>query len=1232
MKYIWKDTLKSIKKSLSKFITLTCIVMLGVSFFVGLQAAPPSMQKSIDTYDDSLNLHDYQLISTLGFVQEDIDKLLSNEYVSNVEPYYFVDAYTKKGTSKNVIRLEGNGNTIDQYTIVSGRDIQAKDEVILLYDGSDISTLGNFENSMPAIGDTVTVFLDDEQISDSISTTSYTVVGYYQTSKYITKMLDTSTLDSQMLSYVGIIDQSNFIMEAIPSVVMTLNNALSLDSFTKDYKDYIDEASLSLDPLFTQGPIDRTNSIKDEANQELNDARTEYEDGVQTFNDEIEDAQNKINDGQQELNDAYQELIDGQKELDTTKQDTINELHDAEKQINDGKAELEEGKKLFEEEKAKALQQLENAKNDLDSKNNTLISGKEELFAGLNTIFSMMGINFQSSTINSYNALFNKSYELAASGITDQNEIFKQTQDLQYAFIKELVDSNITNENIIGKLSDDMPEIPDLPVETADSSSLQDNLIPVLPEPKTLQDAVYLAGLSQGYWKNREGFNSFKESSPSEYVALIHSVIDAMQAEGKDFYQTYYSSLVEQLKNNPNQPIDLNELMGQVYTVAIGEGSLKYGYEACEIGKQQALDQLASAQKQLDQANALLVESSEELIQGWEDANQGFADGQAEIDDGWNQYYDGISELEDAKQELEDAKIEGQQELDDAKQEIDKAQQEIDDIEDCEWIVLDRGSHYSSVMYTNTITTMSAIGALFPLFFILVAMLVCLTTMTRMVEEERTLIGTYRSLGFSQVQSCAKFLIYALLASIIGCIFGSILGLLIFPIIIYNAWGMMYFNPEFILVIPWKMIFLISLMFIVLMLGTTYYSCRENMKEVPAQLMRPQAPKKAKKTFLERIPFIWNHLNFTMKVTVRNLMRYKKRFFMTVLGVGGCTSLMVCGFGVRDAVSAIGTIQYGELYKFDASITFDGLDESEFIQKRNDYLALNSVNYEYPIYFTNVTVKGNVDQASYLYVLDIDEVNHVFELKDAYNGNLLELNDNGIIISKRLSQYYGVGVGDTLTLNNNDDQTAEFVIQGICEMYVYHHIFMTPTAYENGFGNSIVDNTIAVSVNDEASLTTAIQTDDSVSAYQFASTVIAFVNDLIGGFAVIVIVLVASAAALAFVVLGNLTSVNISERFREIATLKVLGFTKREVHHYVYYENIILTMIGGVVGLWFGRLELTMIMQMIQMDNIAFGNQIKPLSYLVSYIITLVFAMLVNRLMQRHLDDINMVESLKSIE
>ena len=371
---------------------------------------------------------------------------------------------------------------------------------------------------------------------------------------------------------------------------------------------------------------------------------------------------------------------------------------------------------------------------------------------------------------------------------------------------------------------------------------------------------------------------------------------------------------------------------------------------------------------------------------------------------------------------------------------------------------------------------------------------------------------------------------------------------------------------------------------------------------------------------------------------MRNIFRYKKRFFMTVVGVAGCTSLIVCGLGIKDVVGSIGTVQFGEIYNFDASVSYDDDITAEQLSKKTQLYASQSfVDNVATLYTSNVTI-GSTDpdnastQTSTLYVSSIDDIDHIFNLRDHNSKKALSMDADGIIISNALARYFDVSVGDELTMTNLDDEEAIFTVIGICEMYVNHHVFMSDQAYNNGFDTTVQPNTLAISCSDETALLDLIDADTDLSAYSLNSTVIEFVNQMVGGFNIIVIVCVAAAGALAFVVLGNLTSVNISERTREIATLKVLGFTPKEVHHYVYYENIILTFIGALFGLAFGKAELSLIMTSIKMDNMSFGSNISIPTYILAFIITLVFAILVNKAMERNLDNINMVESLKSVE
>lgn len=614
---------------------------------------------------------------------------------------------------------------------------------------------------------------------------------------------------------------------------------------------------------------------------------------------------------------------------------------------------------------------------------------------------------------------------------------------------------------------------------------------------------------------------------------------------------------------------------------------------------------------------------------------------QAEIDAGVNALNEGLSQLENGAVELEKNRKEGQEKLDEAKQQIDQAKHEIETMKKPKWYVLDRNSHYSYVDYGSAADRMGAIATVFPVFFFLVAALVCLTSMTRMVDEQRQQIGTLKALGYAKINIAMKYITYAATASVFGGIFGSIVGMSIFPMVIYNAWNIMYTLPQSIRFLWQPDLAILAIVLASLTtIAATLFACYKELSETPSLLMRPKAPKSGKTILLERARFLWKRLSFTQKVTARNLFRYKKRFFMTVIGISGCTALIVSGFGIRDSISQIVNMQFNHIYKYDVSLTI----KSDVTNAKVDAL-LSSIKQDknvesamcVPIYH-GFYREGNEDKGVDLYILNDNEQTRAFyTLKNRQSDKILALNDDGILISEKLAKDQNVSVGDTIQIDNGDGNKQKLKINGIVENYVGHNIYMSPTYYQKMYQSSPKTTSIVALLKDssatkEEQFGARYMENDIVSSISFFSGVADSFDKTISSLISVVIVLIISAGLLAFVVLYNLTTVNISERMREIATIKVLGFYDREVSSYVYKENILLTIIGSLCGLLLGIALHSMIMDIAEQDNIMFGRNIEPLSFIVSFLITIVFSVCVNLVMYNKLKKIPMVESLKSIE
>ncbi|MBR3365225.1 MAG: FtsX-like permease family protein [Solobacterium sp.] len=663
--------------------------------------------------------------------------------------------------------------------------------------------------------------------------------------------------------------------------------------------------------------------------------------------------------------------------------------------------------------------------------------------------------------------------------------------------------------------------------------------------------------------------------------------------------------------------------------------------------RQQILDGIADGEKQLKEAEDKLISGEAEIADGWKQLEAETASARDKLYDARKQLLDAeaeltsaLSDLADARKELADAKEEGRQELEDAKKKLDDAKKEIDDLKPGEWTVLDRTKHYATATYQNTVDQMKAIGDIFPLFFILVAALVCLTTMTRLVDEQRGEIGTLRALGYSQLQCAGKYLIYAGSATLLGEVIGVIAGMLIFPPVIYSTWGLMYIMPKIRLQMPWQLIILSSVCFLGGMLLTTWYSCRQDMKEVPAQLMRPKAPKLGRKTMIERIPLIWNRLSFTWKVTMRNLFRYKRRFFMTVAGVAGCGALLVTGFGIRDSINAIVDLQFYDIYRYNGAITLDNSlseEEKQAFEKR--LLAREDVEAltEASVYSAKAAGNTNVDETVNVEIFARGEdIKNVYELRTRIGRKPLELNNDGVIISEKLAENLDLKVGDTIALEGADGSFADVPVSAITEMYVQHYVFFTEDVYRQYFKKDCEDQAILITVNGDEDTQKKVESElakmKEVASVSFFNILLDNFRKMVKGLNYIVWTIILASMSLAFVVLGNLINVNISERQREIATLKVLGFRRKEVESYIYKENNILTLIGAITALPIGTWLHHYIMRTVEMDYVMFGRQVELLSYFYAVGLTLLFGVIVDHFMAGKLHEIQMVESLKSVE
>ena len=669
--------------------------------------------------------------------------------------------------------------------------------------------------------------------------------------------------------------------------------------------------------------------------------------------------------------------------------------------------------------------------------------------------------------------------------------------------------------------------------------------------------------------------------------------------------------------------------------------------------------ELDAAQKQLDDTAATLAQTKSELDAAKASLNgvpQQLASGKAQIQSGWaeirkqeKKLEEGAAEIAENEAKVAEAKIEyangeeeAAQKIAEGEQKIADAEAKVQDIEKPTWYVYDRDTLTEYSGYGENAERLGAIGRVFPVLFFLVAALISLTSMTRMVEEQRTAIGTMKALGYSKMSIAKKYLGYALIATAGGSVLGVLIGEKILPYIIVYAYGILYQHITHILVpYQWIYAWMAAAAAIVCTMAATFFACYKELVAQPAVLMRPPAPKNGQRVFLERIKFIWKHLSFTWKSCIRNLTRYKKRFFMTVFGIGGCMGLMLVGYGIKDSCYEIAELQFRDIQMYDGSVYLKEDISDETRQNLLDYMKDDSdISHYMQTSMKNVTlVNGKNKRDAYQVVFsEPKDVKDYFDFHDRKSKEEYTLDDEGVIISEKTGKLLNAKAGDTIEIKDEENGNKKVKIAHICENYMGHYIFFTPSYYEKVYGENSEYNSIFFAgqkgdtQEDYNKIGEDILTQDGALSVSYMRDIEKQLDDMLKSLNLVIIVLIISAGMLAFVVLYNLNTVNITERQRELATLKVLGFYDLEVAEHVYRENVLLTFIGAAVGVVLGKFLHAFIIDTVEVDTAMFGRNINFSSYMYSLLFTILFSLIVNGIMYFKLKKIDMVESLKSIE
>ena len=1037
----------------------------------------------------------------------------------------------------------------------------------------------------------------------------------------------------------------------------------------------------------------------EDAKTELADGKNQLEDAKAQLADgksQLESAKNQLSSSKSQLDTARSQLDDGWSQVSAAKAQLADgqaQLDSAQKQVTSGLAELEENQKTLDENKAKLAdgkaqieageQQLEAAKQTLTTKQSELDQSKAEIIAGQQQIESTRTqLNAQKqqitdglSQVSAGEAQLQDGISALESAKAQLTELQSQLEIVRASYNAALENPDASQEEI-DILAAQVSALEEQ--EAAVSQQIQASEAQI--ESQRQQLAATRSELESGLAAVEDGLSqlSQKESELNagrEQITAGQAEIDAGWIQIQEQENTLAASKAEieageqelekgqkQLKaakkklNKAQKEIDSNaetlaagqaELDANVAKLNDSEAQYASGLEQYNSGARQIAEneaKLTSGEQEIAENEAKLADGEKEIA----DNEKKLADGEKEITDNEKKLQDAVKDLKkgekdlaDGKKEYEDAKKDAEDEIAENQQKLDDAKKELEDLEMPEWMVTDREELPEYTDYGDNADRLRNIGQVFPVIFFLVAALISLTTMTRMVEEQRTQIGTLKALGYKKSAIAAKYICYAFFATLLGSVLGMLIGEKIIPYIIITAYGIMYHNVANTISIDYQPGFALiaSAASVVCTVGATLFASGKELQETPASLMRPPAPKEGKRVLLERLTFIWKHLSFSWKSTIRNLFRYKKRLIMTVFGIAGSMGLMLVGFGIQDSISDIAAIQYRELQHYDGMVIEDSDATEEEHAELFEYMKENEqIAHCNRVQMTKISApKGSSNISIYLFVPEsLSEFARDVTLKNRITGETYELTDEGAAISEKTASLLGLKVGDMIPLKKGDKE-YKVRVAVITENYMSHYLYMTPRVYEQTFGEKPEYENIVFTMQEDCKddlemAGTQILANPGALSISYTSSLASQVDRMLSTLDAVILVLIVSAGMLAFVVLYNLNNINITERQRELATLKVLGFYDGEVSQYVLRENVILTVLGIMFGAVFGILIHRYVITTVEVDAVMFGRNIKPLSFLYSGILTSIFSIVVNGVMHFKLKTIDMVESLKSVE
>ena len=1193
-----KNVIRTFRSTRSRFFAIFSIVALGVGFLAGLSATPVDMKESMERYMDDSNFYDLRVVSTLGLTDEDVQALQQVSGVQQVQPAYSADLLVQTGDDSAVARAHSlppdAEDAINQLVLTEGRMPQSPDECLV-----EVGATGL--NPTYPVGTVFTVTAENVDLDSKLNRTRFTVVGLVHNSNYFSYEREPASVGSGAVQVVMYLQPEAFAYEAYTEIYLTAAGAKEQNSLTDAYRQTVQTVADNLAAIQDARCQARYDGLLADARAELDDAWQQYYEAKADADAQLADAAAELADGRKQLQDGKSKLADGQRQYNDGKsqlENGTNQMLDGQAQLNDALGQWLQADAQWQQSK----QELDAAKAQLDENEPAYRDGVQQLADALGT--DAAEVDKLAADLAAY---------CIAQGITPPTDA-QGMLALLSAYGKGLPLPQFSDEQLTqlrAGAAELLTRLDSIPTD-----ALPDDQKALLTEVRALVQAAADAETSTQMWDALQNLYNWLQAHRD---LLPDEVYEALNA------------LLLQLLNSDE--------MNQLAAALAGLVQYQVGLQQYQSG----LQQLNDARAELDDAYRLLQEKMQELG----DAQGKLLDAQRQLDAAGRELANGRREIEENEQKLldgeteyADAKAEAEQKLADARAEIEDGEAKLDELEMPVWYIWDRSKNTSFGSFKSNVDKLTAITTAFPVFFFLVAALVVSTTMTRMVEEERLQIGTLKALGYARGTIMQKYLWYALGASALGAVVGLAVGFRVFPTIIWSGYAMMYYMPE--IATPWRLqqAVFAGASLIGLSLGVTAMACRTSLAEVPAALMLPRAPKAGKRILLERITPLWRRLPFTWKVTCRNLMRYKKRFWMTVIGVAGCTALLVAGFGLSDSLNGIITKQFDNVSHYDLMTV---VSKESTLREGEVYDTLFGDSTTFPLSMAAAVESTHCDSADgemELYLMvpqDLTRFAQLMDLHERLGGKPTPLTDDGIVLTEKLAKTLGAAAGDTVTLKNADGDTAPFTVSGVCEHYIGNYAYITPAVYTAAFGKAPGYNAVLSTLRDESqqsrdAISEKLLDMDTVVSLTFTQDAVKQVLNMLRSIDAVVVLIIVCAAMLAFVVLYNLSNINIAERVKEIATIKVLGFYDREVYSYVNRESTALSCIGTLLGLALGKALHAFIITTVEVDSVMFGRQIAPQSFLYAVALTLAFSTAVNLVMGRKLKKISMVESMKAPE